>query len=410
MADANKNQIEGDVESNALEARIGPLGRDCAEVFGRLFAAIPGAPHRPTALARRLGLSRVTISRLINAIARPDPYEVLEHVPGPESLRVLTQAAAGLGVDEGLIGEANGVIERFANLIRQDFGTRGAFTAAITPQHPELKTRFAHTSRYKVYIGMRQILGVEADTWLTSMMFAPSKRDPEALTVTTVHGALGMRRLRPDVNVYFTFGPPKQAAGQPTGDPPEVSERPIDLREFCTHEPAPLHTHQAGGQLVHRLAHDRLGRLSTVDMLAVSHNAKGSRRYATPERPRGGLVVFPDVPVKTLICDALLHDDAFPDPNPELIVYNPGARGPANAADRSRDIDRVEVPERIESLGKRPDRFEVAEVPHYAAMIDRVCRGMDLNPADFRVCRLRMAYPVHGFQFVMAFDAARKPG
>jgi hypothetical protein len=405
VLNANKSQMMGNVDADGLQARIDALGREMSGAFQRLFDAIPGAPHRPTALAQRTGLSRVTISRLLNAIARPAPNEVLEQVPGPESLRALVRAAAGLGVTDPLIDETNRVIDTFAGLIRRDFGTRSAFNAAITPQHPELKTRFTNASRYQVYMGMRQILGVEADTWLTCMFFAPGQVDPDALAVTTIHGALGMRRLRPDANVYFTFGPPGQAAG---ANPP-IAPVTVDLREFCANDPAPLESRIAAGQVVHRLTHDRLGRLSTVDMLAVSHNAKGSRRYGTPERPRGGVVVFPDVPVKTLICDAIIHDDVFPGSHPELIVYNPGAHGPANPCDPSRDIDRVEVVERIETLGKNEDRFKIAEVPHYAGMVDRVCREIGHAPSNFSAFRLRMAYPVHGFQFVMAFDAPPKP-
>jgi hypothetical protein len=195
-----------------------------------------------------------------------------------------------------------------------------------------------------------------------------------------------MRRLRPDVQVHFTFGPPPSTAA----DPSFPSLGPIDLREFCTNEPAPLESHVAGGQLYHRLTHDRLGRHSMVDMLAVSSSQRGSRRYATPERPKGGA-------------------NAFPGATPELIVYNPNGRGPANPCDATRDLDRIEVAETVESLGTKVDRFEVAEVPHYREMVSRVADFTGASLDQLRVFRVRMAYPVHGFQIVMAFEAPSKP-
>ena len=331
------------LEVGRLDAEVGPLGREIRQALVALIDSIPGGPHRPTPLARRAGMNRVIASKLLNAIAREDPYEVLQHLPGPDSLRVLTRAAAGLDVPDARIEEADASIERFAALIRR-FGTRGALNAAISPRSTDLQRQFEHSSRYHVYRGMRQILGVEAETWLTSMLFVPNPEDPEALAVTTIHGALGMRRLRPDVSVYFTFGPPRRVEE----DAHAPSRSPIALEEFYTHAPAALETHESGGQLVHRLATDTLGRRAVVDMLAVSHDARGSRRYAAPGRSRGGVAIFADVPVRTLVCDALLHDDAFPGAEPELIVYNPGARGPANPNDPARDVDRVEVPERIE--------------------------------------------------------------
>lgn len=402
MADPNK--ILSSQSAIQPPASIGALGDELGRSLRALVEAIPGGPHTPTPLSRQLGMSRVITSRLLNAVARPDPFDVLQQVPGPESLRVLVEAATGLGAPDELVVEATQAIDRFADLIRKDFGTRGALNAAISPHRPELRLRFELSSRYQVFKGMKEVRGVEAETWLTSMIFAPAA-DKGLISVTTIHGALGMRRLRADVDVYFTFGPPHHAHDEQ----PDISRSPVDLQEYYTHEPAPLVTSMTGSQLIHRLAHDRLGRDSIVDMLAVSHNARGSLRYATPTRPRGGAIVFADIPVKTLILDTLVHDSIFPGADPELIVYNPGGRGPANPADTLRDIDRVSVPERIELLGKDPGRFTVAEVPHYARMAARVGSLIGHDLSEFRLCRLRMAYPVHGFQFVMAFNAPPPP-
>jgi len=405
MPRSTATQPEPGVDSSSLQEQVRILGNELGAALRELIDALPGAPHTPTPLARRLGMSRVITSKLLNSIARTDPVDLIQQVPGPESLRTLTVAAAELHAPEALVSNANQAIDRFATLIRQDFGTRGALNAAISTDRPDLQLRFELASRYHVHKGMTEILGVEAEAWLTCMFFAPAPNDEQSIAVTTIHGGIGIRRLRPDVNVYFTFGPPHH----PPGVEPDPLQSPVGLQEFYANDPAPFETYTSGNQLVHRLAHDRLGRKSIVDMIAVSHNAKGARRYATPERPRGGAIVFPDIPVKMLIVDALIHDTIFPGADPELIVYNPGGRGPANPADRRRDIDRIAVPEQIELLNKSQGRFSVDEVPHYADMIDRVCATIGHKPSEFRLCRLRMAYPVHGFQFVMAFDAPPMP-
>lgn len=397
--------------ASSPEQRARPLGAELSHAFGRLFDAIPGAPQAPTALARKLGVSRVTISKLLNAIASPDPFQVLQGVPGPESLRVLTQAAAQLQLPGPLVADAARVTEEFARFIRQDFGTRGALNAAISSKRPEMQRRFELASRYQVYKGLREILGVAADMWLNCMLFAPSTADDESLSVTSIHGALAMRRLRPDVNVYFTTGspPPIPASTPPGALPPQFAVGAVSLADLYTHAPATLESRMVGTQMVHRLADDRLGRHALADMLAITHNQRGSRRYAAPDRPRGGAVLFPDIPVKQMVFDVLLHDDVFPGAVPELIVFNTGVRGPANPADPARQIDRIAVPESIEALGKHDDRFILEDVPNYDAIVRRVCTAMHTPINTFRLFRLRMAYPVHGFQFVMAFDAPPKP-
>jgi hypothetical protein len=367
--------------------------------------AIPDVPRRPTALAARIGLSRVTCSKLLGALDRPDPYELLEAIPGPESLRTAASAAATLGVDAGLVGDAHAAIDSFATLVRDHFGTRAALNAAIGGRSSKLRARVDQAGRADVFNGLRRVLGVEANTWLTTMFFTPSPEDEDIVAVTTLHGALGLRRLRSDTQVYFTFGAPYRDADNGH----QLSLSPISLQEFYTHEPARLETKEIGGQLRHRLDQDRLGKHAVMDMLTVSHDAHGSRRYGTPEAPLRGVSLFVDVPVRMLVCDVIVHHSVFPDCAPETIVYNTSGRGPANPNDPLRDLDRVAVAERIQRVPATLDGFNVPEVPNYDAMIQHVCQKIRQPLDDFRVYRLRMAYPVQSFQFVIAFRAPLKP-
>jgi hypothetical protein len=284
------------------------------------------------------------------------------------------------------------------------FGTRAALHAAIGASTATLKSRVEVTARGDVFKGMRQVLGIEANTWLTSMMFVPHATEADVVSVTTIHGALGLRRLRPDTPVFFTFGPPYH---QP-GVEPDLSQSPVSLHELYTSEPAKLETQMNGKQLFHRFISDRIDKTALYDMLAVSHSARGSRRFGTEQSRKRGVSLFVDTPVRMLVCDALIHRDLFPDVNPELIVYNCASRGPANPNDPLRDLDRVAFSE-APVLAEGSDRFDVDEVPNYRLMVERVCTQIDRHPDEFRVHRLRMAYPIPTFQIVMAFAAPDAP-
>ena len=384
-----------------VEATAGELVTSLRDVVD----AIPDGPHSPTTMARRLGLSRVTMSKLLGALERSTPFDVLERMPGPDSLRDFVLAAGSVGVNGQTLIAAETAIGRFDGLIRERFGTRAALHAAIGGQSATLRSRIDQAARAEVFKGMRQIIGVETDTWLSSMMFVPSATDPEAVAVTVIHGALGMRRLRPDTPVTFTFGPPYHEPGVE----PSLSQSPISLQELYTNEPATLEVQLVGGQLLHRLVDSRLGKDALADMLAISHTARGSRRYASEESALRGVSIYVDIPARTLVCDAIVHRDLFPGSEPRLIVYNPGARGPSNPNDRKRDIDRIPVTETVATIPDGPGRFDVVEVPNYEAMIERVCKQIGKSPDEFRVYRLRMAYPVVGFQIVVAFVAPVHP-
>lgn len=364
-----------------------------------VVAHIPGGPHRPTPLSARLGLSRVTISKLLTSIERPSTLEAIESIPGPESLRAIVDASAGLGVEDPQLRAAHQAIDSFAALIRDHYGTRAAMHAAIGGRSSTLRARVEHAGRSDVFKGMAQVLGVEAQSWLTTMFFAPSRADEETVSVSTLHGALGVRRLRVDTPVYFTFGPPVRDAER------ELSTDPIVLEDLYANEPANLKTTMLGGQLRHELIQESLGKKDVVDMLTLSLDGRGSRRYGTPEGRLRGVSLFVDVPVRTMVCDAIVHRDLFPDSDARLLVFNPGARGPANPNDPAREIDRINESATPELVSRNDQMFELPEVPRYAEMIERVASHAGHDMRDFRVYRLRIAYPVICFQYVVAFEA-----
>lgn len=361
-------------------------------------------PPSPTYLANQLGLSRVTVSKLLGSLDQSTLFDTLERIPGPDSLRDFVKSTVRINTSSELINNALTSIDRFETLIRDHFGTRDALHAAIGSQSAALRSRIDMSARGDVFKGLRQVLGVEAETWLTSMIFVPHASDAEWASVTTIHGALGMRRLRPDAEVYFTFGPPYHEPGTE----PELSKSPVSLQEFYTNEPANLEVSMSHGQLRHRLVGDRLGKDAKVDMLAVSHAVRGSRQYAAPESKLRGVSIFVDTPVRMLVADAIVHKNLFPASEPELFVYNPGARGPANPNDPSRNADRVITAEPVVNVPHGSARFEVDEVPHYRGMLESVSRQIGCALSDFRVHRLRLAYPVPCFQHVIAFQAPER--
>ncbi len=116
-----------------------------------------------------------------------------------------------------------------------------------------------------------------------------------------------------------------------------------------------------------------------------------------------------EVRVKVLSCVGRRHEDAVAGNAPELSVCNAGAGGPAKGAGTARAMDRVGAPEKIESLGRGLDRAGLGEMPRYTEMVERVSAKFGRDPGQLRVFRLRMSYPVQGFQFVLAFDAVNRP-
>jgi hypothetical protein len=389
----------------AIAEKIKKVGTDLAESIRTVIDAVPGRPNRPNQLARELGLNRAISSKVLSAAAKKDPFEVAHLMPGPEPLRSLLRAAAARDVDRALIARAEHAVTRFEELISREAGTRGALDAIISSSLPGARDKLELASKYRIFKGMAQLMGVQAEAWVTSMLIHPTNNDPLHHDVAPIHGALGLRRLRPGVPVSFAFGRPRSNGG---GEDAAIGSMPLE--QFYTRPAATLIADQEGETLIHRLAGDALGPHAAVDMLAADHHRGGMARHAPPgKRGKRGTAVVPDVPVKTLVYDMLLHEDAFPGAEPALLIYDIGLRGGADVNDPARDVDRRDVLESIEFLGRDVRRFHAPEIPRYVEMLEYVCAELNWDPAAFRGYRCRVQYPIRGWQVCMAFDAPPAP-
>lgn len=381
----------------ASPTRVGDGLRD---TIGPVLREIPGCSMRPTDISRRLDVSRVMVGRVLRAVEKKNPIEILTSIPGPESLRLIVRAAELAGVSSsGQVQSAIEAIDAFDHLIRDQYGTRGALSAALSVDNADERGRFEQASRYQAFKGMSQVLGVESKTWLTCMMMTPSADSEHGIDISTIHGTTGLRRLRSDTSVNFVYGvPPKYVSGR------QIPKRmDLDLSPYFTNIPAPLDVLEENGQIVNTFAPEVVGKDAIYDMFAGVHVKNGSNRFAAPGRTCRGTVVIPDVPVTSLVSDVILHGDIFEGIEPQLLVYNTMGRGGADIEDPKRFVDRVETNDEIVDLGTGLSNIKVTEIPKYQQMVRFLCEKTGFSPDSFRVHRLHIQYPVYGFQYAIVY-------
>jgi hypothetical protein len=152
-----------------------------------------------------------------------------------------------------------------------------------------------------------------------------------------------------------------------------------------------------------------MGKEDTFDMLAGVHAPAHSKRYRDERRTMRGVVVIPDIPVAMMVVDLFVGEGVFPGLTPTLYLYNTVARGPADIEDPARLHDRVVapvVPEPIEGGGAGAS---LERLPRYNEMLAQVCGRIGYDHARLRGWRLRVPYPLYGFQWVLAFEAPEAP-
>jgi hypothetical protein len=392
---------------------IGLVGEQLTASFGALIRAVPGGPFRPQEFARTLGVNKDLSSRVLAASEKRDPIAALHQMPGPAPLRRLLQAAAAKGVSPAVIERASEAVRKFESLIRQHAGDRVSLDAIISEWLPEAREKFELFNKQPVYRGIAQLKGVSVDVSINTGILNLSA-DGERLDGVWIVGSQGLRRIRPNATIrYFSsYRRPgdAQSATHLTLDGSEVVHlNGLLLEKFCTRPLPEIQALQHGHTVHYVLAGESVGPASAVDLFFAELNPGCLPRYFNPSEPkRHGPGSEITLPAKLHIFDALVHEDVYPDKDPELLVYDLGSNGVADMNDRSRDIDLMQLSESIQYLGKGLPMFRVPEIRSYIDILDHVMAKLGWDHRRFRGYRCRSQYPIYGSQFSMAFTPPQR--
>jgi hypothetical protein len=397
--------LAGDPEP--LEAHIVAVGDELVSSLRGILAAVPRGAPGPQALARALGVDKVLASRVLKATRNRDPMSATHSMPGPDPLRRLVKAAARRGAAPEIVADATRAIDRFEILIRERIGDRSLLDAILSAWVPEARREFELRRKQSAFKALSQLRGVQAETNLATVVLNPS-RDGQHIDVVWVSGLIGVHRVRPGVRVKFTTRrmTPDDAARRPVSlDGKRVEDlESILLPGFCSDPMPRLEVHHVGEVVHYTLGDDGFGPNSAVDFVFAEANISELKRYIPAGSERKGYF-FAEVvtPARMLQFDVLVHEDLYPGPEPSLLIYDTSFEGVANANDRSRDIDRLDMLESIEPLGVGLSRFRSAHVPRYQELLRHVFERMAFDGTRFRGYRCRIDYPVYGSQVVMTF-------
>ena len=412
MSLQNLSHLEISTDTST-EARIQNVGRALSAAVRAVAEAIPGTPHGPVEVAKRLGIDKVLASRVLKAARHRDPVAALHDAPGPEPLRRFIRAARKRGVSDVLVEDAIQAVGSFEDLIRQEAGDRSALDVILSAWLPEARATFELRRKQSAFRAMGQLKGAEGDLLYSTAILHPSD-DGVHLDVVWLFGLVGLKRLRPGSPVKFATRRlvPENADRLPrtlTGETVGGLDG-LRLNQFCSAPPPELDVHRAGEVVHYTLADNGFGQRSACDLVFAEVNLAEMPRYIVSEKSRKRHVFAEiSVPVKLLVFDALVHRDVFVGHDPGLVIYDTACEGVADPNDPGRDIDRLDTSESIQNLGWGVDKFRSADEPRYADMLQHVWDSLGWKTDDFRGYRCRIDYPLYGSQVVITWPSDPPP-
>ena len=393
-----------------IESRLTAVSSDLLDALIEVLGAVPGGLSGPQGLARSLSLDKVLTSRVLKATRGQDPIAMAYHIPGPEPVRRFLRAARRKGVEATQIARADRAVDAFHVFVREEVGDRSALDALLSGWLPEAREEFESRRKQTAYRAISQLKGLSADTSVGTVFLHPST-DGENIDVVWVVGLLGLRRLRAGARAKLTTR--RLANGAFSRKPMTLSGKSVEslvnlealrLDRFCTAPPAPLEVSRTGDSLHYLLAGEGVGSKAVSDLLMAEVNLSEMPHGVPAGSDRKGYV-FAEVatPSKVMVFDVLVHDDVYPEGNPELFIYDTALDGYADVNDRSRDLDRMDMTESVTPLLRGSSELRIPEFPRYVELIRHVYGEMLWDEERFRSYRCRIEYPLYGSQVAVAF-------
>jgi hypothetical protein len=402
-----------------VRQRVEALGTTLANALSVVLAALPRRAVGPQRLGEVLGITTVTASRLLKALAQPDPVAMLQLVPGPKPLREVVEASQKLGVSTPECARAALLIDEFDALIRTYAGDRSALKAMLSAWLPEERREFEAQRRQAIFKALTELEGVSCELALESIIGAPSPT-PGMLDIIVVKAMLGIDRIRPDAVVKLATrrvlsnehgaaalgdhqGPPRTPLNL-DGDPALDGLHTVRLDDFCEAPPAPLDGRTFGQYVQYSLGPTGFGPASKVDLVIAEVN-RAELPHRAPSRERPPYMFFiPEMPGRKMMFDILVDSDVYGGLGPELLCYDTTGLGAAVPGDPARTLDLRACTEAALAIAPGLARLRVLEFPRYTQLLEFVFVRLGLDPARFRAYRFAQSYPLLGRQVTFAFQ------
>ncbi len=369
-----------------------------------ILAGLSGGPSTAAELASYFGLSRKLGWQVWTMAAASSAAEAVGVIPGRGALAQFLRAAREHAVSGALILQLEDAIRGLEALAEVHAGDRSsldtllqAIAGAKGDVVPEATLRTAYRANSDIF-------GIQVETCFLTTILWPGA-DPSRADVASLHGRVGLRRLRPNAPCVWTEF---VCRGQTEEDSSVAHSSPLVqdaeaqgaltpmIPEFCS-KPIPFMRVQAprGGASLRavELIEGPIGDTGTTTCITGEIIRNGTSRYAKPDGPPIYISAHLDTPTRLFIGDLLVHRDLA-----TSIELDAGALR-ASMEDRA-EPRRIRGPERLsvtcafERIGAGLASVKLREVSRYTELIDWTCRELSWDARQLEVYRLRVSYPV----------------
>jgi|TARA_R110002072_G_scaffold85263_4_gene193241 hypothetical protein len=351
-----------------------------------------------TSVAKAFGIHRKLAWQVIKVAYAEDPFVAAKHMPTPKSVKVWSDAVQEHGMASEHLESIHSSSEQFQSLIKSHASNRSEFEMLIESCNKNGDHSAEERWRQQAFEGNCFTWGAHCNTLLALCILMPSEDRENYFHAAQIKGMMGFRQTRPDmrwvVNQSVAVDDDiqhEQAMERQAIDPAAALEYngvPV-LPEYCSN-PMP--------KLERSRTHDGM---MQDEFLSSEVGLQGQRTLVTGEllrniapthaMPNDKIAHFGSsvrTPTEMFHFDLFVKAGLFGDVERELKVFSDIV-----ASITFSPSDELILSDKISKMGRGISLAHAPDLPGYHDLAASIFSRLSLNPDEYELYRIRIAYP-----------------
>lgn len=395
------------IPSESLKAESQALLTVIRDTIGRLILDLPHGWGSVTQLAADLGVERTLAWKLSRIGAAPDPFAVVQHLPGDRAMHRAWQAFAKATKRADLVDQASAALVRFRSL-EIHVEDRASLNLLVGGHATRGREDIDLTQRRAAFRASSYLLGASAEMLYDATFVKAAAGDNQLLDMATIRGYRGLTRMRGDVAWpiarHITSVEPDgqvEHVGHPLA-PAEVEQGVPVLKRFSSPGLPPLTRLDAPEGFARFALEPRvLGKSGALDVFIGERYFSVTRAVASAREPNHAIAVLVRTPCQVAVIEQFVHRASVGSFQMSTSALSLIFGEPTLAEIQASRGLRVPLFEEVEHLGPADRAAPLRSLPNYREMTAFGAAGMGCDLADMDLYRLTLRYPPEPTMIIM---------
>lgn len=369
------------------------------DAYARIIETKCPGSKAVSAISDAFGIHRKLAWQVVKVAYADDPFVATRHMPPSKSVQVWLDSAQASGVGADLISSARSACDQLDTVISTHASSRAEFEMLTESFGAASDVQTQEKWRQQSFLGNSFTLGVQCRVLMSLNVLMPSEDREHHFHSAQIRGLMGYRQTRPNVrwvvNQSVVVDDDNKDERRMTREPldPDAAARcggvPV-IEEFCSSPMADLRRvqTQSEGMMQDELLSAEVGLTGQRTIVTGELLSNIAPVYATSEGKRAHFGVAVRIPCEMVHYDMFVHRGLFGEVERELVVFSELVS--QVTFDHN---DEIHVSDQIKPMGMGVSLAQAPDIAGYPDLARSVFERLNVDPSDYELYRIRMAYP-----------------